>query len=122
MDEALPRRILSEWCSVLASREVEEPKTPELGYCGAWMWVFAVELRDGSGDALVVLLSSQVQSLEYLHLGCTFIRQSAFTGLMLPSAICEPGTYQLGDFQQLQELSFLRLKYRDETCDQNSDK
>ncbi|KAL3430531.1 hypothetical protein BDV09DRAFT_202135 [Aspergillus tetrazonus] len=77
------------------------------------------ELCNGSVDALVALLLSQLQSLEYLYLGYTFTRQSAFTGLMLRSAVCEPGTYQLGNFQHLQELSFLCLESRDEACDRN---
>ncbi|KAL4987883.1 hypothetical protein BDW68DRAFT_187612 [Aspergillus falconensis] len=52
--------------------------------------------------------------LKFLHLGRAFTRQSALTGMMLRSAICESGTYKLGNFQHLQELSFLRRESRDE--------
>jgi hypothetical protein len=75
------------------------------------------ELRDGSIDALIALLLSQLQSLEYLHLGHAFTRQCALTGIVLRSAICEPGAYKLGNFQHLQVLSFLRRESRDEACD-----
>ncbi|GES59955.1 hypothetical protein ATEIFO6365_0002028600 [Aspergillus terreus] len=75
------------------------------------------ELRDGSVDALVALLLSQLQSLEYLHLSHAFTRQCALTGIVLHSTICEPGPYKLGNFQYLQVLSFLRRESRDEACD-----
>lgn len=38
---------------------------------------------------------------------------------MLRLAICEPGTYKLGNFQHLQELTFLHPGSRDEACDRN---
>ncbi|KAL5043000.1 hypothetical protein BDW71DRAFT_216649 [Aspergillus fruticulosus] len=69
---------------------------------------WSTELRDGSIDALVALLLAQLSCLNYLRLGRAFTRQSALTGMMLRSAICESGTFKLGNFQHLQELSFLR--------------
>ncbi|RJE20067.1 hypothetical protein PHISCL_07586 [Aspergillus sclerotialis] len=74
------------------------------------------ELCDGSVDALVALLLAHLTSLKHLHLGYAFTRQSTLTGIMLQSAICEPGTYKLGNFQSLQELSFLHREDRDEAC------
>lgn len=75
------------------------------------------ELHDGSVDALVALLLAQLSSLKYLHLGRAFMRQSALTGMVLRSAICEPGSFKLGNFQHLQELSFIHRESRDEACD-----
>ena len=74
------------------------------------------ELRDGSIDALIALLLAQLSSLRYLHLGIAFTRQCPLTGTMLRSAICEPGAYNLCNFQYLQEISFLHLEGRDEAC------
>ncbi|KAB8073744.1 hypothetical protein BDV29DRAFT_201671 [Aspergillus leporis] len=75
------------------------------------------ELHDGSVDALVALLLAQLSSLKYLHLGHAFTRQSVLIGIVLRLAICEPGTYKLGNFQRLQELSFFHRESRDEACD-----
>lgn len=75
------------------------------------------ELRDGSVDALVALLLAQLSSLRYLYLGCAFTRQCALTGIVLRSAICESGIYKLGNFQHLEQLSFLHRESRDEACD-----
>lgn len=75
------------------------------------------ELRDGSVDALVALLLAQLSSLRYLYLGYAFTRQCALTGIVLRSAICESGTYKLGNFQRLEQLSFLHRESMDEACD-----
>ncbi|PLN78208.1 hypothetical protein BDW42DRAFT_175402 [Aspergillus taichungensis] len=72
------------------------------------------ELRGGSVDALVALILTQLPSVRHIHLGGDFTRQCALTCMMLRSAICEAGTYQLCDFQHLQTLSYLRRETRDE--------
>ncbi|RJE26611.1 hypothetical protein PHISCL_01025 [Aspergillus sclerotialis] len=77
------------------------------------------KLRDGSIDALIALLLSQLPSLRYLYLGRAFTRQSTLIGMVLRSGICEYGTYnnKLPDFRYLREVSFLCRKQRDEACD-----
>ncbi|KAL4776586.1 hypothetical protein BDW60DRAFT_224225 [Aspergillus nidulans var. acristatus] len=66
----------------------------------------ARELCDCSVDALVALLLAQLSSLQYLYLGHAFTQQS----------ICEPDTYKLGNFQYLEQLSFLHHESRDKAC------
>jgi hypothetical protein len=39
--------------------------------------------------------------------------------MVLRSAICEPGTYKLGDFQRLEQVSFLHRESRDKACESN---
>jgi hypothetical protein len=39
--------------------------------------------------------------------------------MVLRSAICEPGTYKLGDFQRLEQVSFLHCESRDKACESN---
>jgi hypothetical protein len=81
-------------------------------YIGWW----SRELCDGSVDALVALLLAQLSSLQYLYLGHAFTQQCALTGILLHSAICEPDTYKLGNFQYLEQLSFLHHESRDKAC------
>ncbi|KAL4808055.1 hypothetical protein BDV18DRAFT_158173 [Aspergillus unguis] len=84
-----------------------------VSYMGWW----SQELCNGSIDALLALLLAQLPSLQYLHLGYAFTRQCALIGMMFRSAICEPSTYKLCNFQYLERVSFLHRESEDEARD-----
>ncbi|KAE8136487.1 hypothetical protein BDV38DRAFT_293903 [Aspergillus pseudotamarii] len=80
------------------------------------LWI--QELRQGTIDAFVALLLAQLSNLKYLYLAGDFTRQTALIGMVLRSAICEPGNSSLSDFRHLQDVSFLCPNGEDEARDQ----
>ncbi|RAL06168.1 uncharacterized protein BO80DRAFT_489702 [Aspergillus ibericus CBS 121593] len=67
------------------------------------LWI--QELCHGTMDAWVALLLAQLSSVRCLYLGPNFTQQSTIIGMVLRSAICEPG-YKLPDFQHLRDVTF----------------
>lgn len=70
----------------------------QIPYAKQWIQ----ELRDGTMDAFITLLVSQLSNLECLYLGKNFSRESRLMGMMLRSALCEKA-------QDNPFLSFARL-------------
>ncbi|KAL4994208.1 hypothetical protein BDV10DRAFT_189212 [Aspergillus recurvatus] len=86
-----------------ADRWMEELAAPGAGMCIATI------------DALLALLLSQLPNLKRLYLGPNFVQDTRLIGMVLRSAICEPGEYTLPDFRHLQDISFQpRLNDSDE--------
>ncbi|KAI9036459.1 uncharacterized protein KD926_001802 [Aspergillus affinis] len=79
------------------------------------LWIH--ELRQGTVDAFVAFLLTQVPNLRYLYLD-NFTRQSALLGMLLRSAICEHVNYQLPDFQHLRDVYFLLADRADREPDE----
>lgn len=65
------------------------------------------QLRKSVLDALMALLLAQLPNLRQLDLGPVFLQRSTLIGMVLSSAVCEPGVYQLPDFPHLMDVSVL---------------
>ena len=65
------------------------------------------QLRKGVTDALIALLLAQLPNLRQLNIRPVFVQRSTLIGMVLSSAICEPGAYRLPDFSRLRDVSAL---------------
>ncbi|KAI9649690.1 hypothetical protein NHQ30_002271 [Ciborinia camelliae] len=68
------------------------------------LWIH--ELRNGTMEAFVAVLLSQLSSLKCLRMGPNFAAESRIVGMVLQSALCESVGRGLPRFQQLQDVSF----------------
>jgi hypothetical protein len=69
------------------------------------LWI--QEIRKGVTDAVVSLLIAQLSNLRFLDIEPVFLRRTTIIGMVLSSAICEPGKYRLPDFREVRDVSVI---------------
>ncbi|KAF5006517.1 hypothetical protein FDECE_7119 [Fusarium decemcellulare] len=67
-------------------------------------WIEAV--RDGSMDAVVCLLLTQLSRLRFLRVQVNFTMVNRILGMMLRAALFEPSRHQLPTYEHLREVGF----------------
>ncbi|KAL6231362.1 hypothetical protein BDW75DRAFT_243961 [Aspergillus navahoensis] len=76
--------------------------------------IWIEKIRQGSIGALIALFSAQLPNVKCLYLSPDFTRETALIGMVLRSAILEPGSYRLPRFQDLREVTFMCRRAWDE--------
>jgi hypothetical protein len=84
-------------------QEIEFIQRTGVSYSEFWIQ----QLRKGVTDALIALLLAQLPNLRQLDLRPVFVQRSTLTGMVLSSAVCEPGVYRFPDFSHLRDVSAL---------------
>jgi hypothetical protein len=81
-------------------REIEFIQRTGVSYSESWIQ----QLRKGVTDALIALLLAQLPNLRQLDLRPVFVQRSTLIGMVLSSAVCEPGVYRFPDFSHLRDV------------------